>query len=115
VYDPNRPQQTPPQTPPQMQTFGASAYPIQEAASGVSIASLVCGIIGVLVGWIPIVGFIGLVLGIVAVATGIMGLQRPNGRGMAIAGLICGAVVIFLWVAVTIFLIVAAATVHGAN
>lgn len=98
-----------------MQTFGASPYPIQQAASGVSIASLVCGIIGVVIGWIPIVGFIGLVLAIVAVATGIMGLQRPNGRGMAIAGLICGAVVIFLWIGFTIFLIVAAATYHAAS
>jgi hypothetical protein len=103
VDDPNRPQLTPAQTPPQMQTFGASSYPIAQPASGAAIASLVCGILGLLTGWIPFVGVVGLVLGIVAVVTGIIGVRRTNGRGMAIAGLVCGSLgAIFMvgyWVA----------------
>jgi hypothetical protein len=102
----------PQQAPAPTQTFGASQYPIDPPASGASVAALVCGILGLLTGWIPIVGFIGLVLAIVAVIAGFIGLQRPNGRGMAIAGLICGALVILLWIGVTVLVIVAAATTH---
>ncbi|HEX3917077.1 MAG TPA: DUF4190 domain-containing protein [Caulobacteraceae bacterium] len=90
-----------------MQTFGESAYPIAQPASGAAIASLVCGILGLLTGWIPIVGIVGLALGIGAVITGIIGARRTNGRGMAIAGLVCGAIVILLWIVVTVIFVVA--------
>jgi prepilin-type processing-associated H-X9-DG protein len=51
-------------------------------SKGLAIAALVCGIVGFI---IPLVGLVGLILGIVALAT-----KRP-GKGMAIAGIVCGA------------------------
>ncbi|SFE52492.1 protein of unknown function [Paenibacillus algorifonticola] len=67
--------------------------PVQKT-NGAAIAALVCGITS----FIP---FIGVLLGIVAVVMGIVSLNqipktREQGRGMAIAGLICGAISLFL-------------------
>ena len=65
--------------------------------SGISIAAMVCGILGI----IPYIGF---VLGLLGIIFGAIGINQtgkdPNlgGRGMAIAGLVCGVVFIALWV-----------------
>jgi hypothetical protein len=62
--------------------------PPPRQSNGLAIASLVCGIVGML--------FFGIVLGPLAVIFGAVGLSRANrgasGRGQAIAGLILGIV-----------------------
>jgi hypothetical protein len=103
-------QQPPPGYPPPPYAY---AYQPPPSAPGVSIASLACGIGGLLFGWIPFVGIIGLFAAIAAVVTGILGLQRPHGRGFAIAGIICGALTIMIWCIGLVFIIVAAANYHG--
>lgn len=64
--------------------------------NGIAVAAMVCGIIAVLIAWIPFLVVVGLVLAILAVAFGIQGLRRAGavdtGRGVAIAGLVTGAV-----------------------
>ncbi len=50
---------------------------------GMSVAALVCGIVGLFFG--------GLILGPLAIIFGAIGMKR-DGRGMAIAGLVCGIV-----------------------
>jgi len=68
--------------------------------SGLAIASLVCGILSLVLFWAPWLGFI---LGIIAIVFGGVALRQtgrePNieGRGMAIAGLVCGIVGIAGW------------------
>ena len=52
-----------------------------------SIAALVCGIVGLFYG--------GLILGPLAIVFGVIGMKR-DGRGMAIAGLACGIVATLL-------------------
>lgn len=69
--------------------------------NGLSVAGLVCGIVGVIMSFIPIVNFLlGSVLGILAVVFGAIAKKR-DGSGMA--GLVLGVitlVVILLWVIV---------------
>lgn len=60
-----------------------------QPSNGLAIASLVLGIISVLITWIPLIGMLGTVLAVVGLVLGILALQKPGGRGMAIAGLVC--------------------------
>lgn len=59
---------------------------VPDKASGVAVASLVCGILGLLLFWIPVVDIglclAGLICSIVALA------KQHNGKGLAIAGLV---------------------------
>lgn len=61
-----------------------------------AIAAGVCGIIAVVLCWIPFVDYLSIVLGVLAVIFGIIGLRRADaygsGRVMAITGIVCGAV-----------------------
>ncbi|MDY6054674.1 DUF4190 domain-containing protein [Micrococcus sp.] len=72
--------------------YGAAA-PAEESGTGLSIASMVLGILSV------IGGFSLVVLPIVGVVLGHMGLKRePRGRGFAIAGLVTNYVALLLLV-----------------
>ena len=63
---------------------------------GLSIASLVVALASVLFGWTFIAPIAALVLGI-------MGLRRePEGRGLAWAGIIVSAVVLFGWILIVL-------------
>jgi Domain of unknown function (DUF4190) len=82
-----------PQAPPPPPGYGYGGYPQpQTRSNGLAVASLVCGIIGLLI--------FGVVLGPLAVVFGAIGLSRANqgasGKGMAIAGLVLGAVATIL-------------------
>ena len=82
--------------------------PRRPPAAGVSIASLVCGIgRGCWTTWIPVVGFIGLICGIAGLITGIIGAQRPNGRPMAIIGIVCSALGLLIFIAWLVFWVIA--------
>ena len=64
---------------------------VSKGNNGLSIASLVLGILGILTSLFGI----GWLFGIAALVTGIIGLVQINnkgggGKGMAIAGLVCG-------------------------
>lgn len=53
--------------------------------NGPGIASMVLGIIGVLIFWFP---FIGLPVSIVGLILASVGMKRTDGKGFAIAGLV---------------------------
>lgn len=62
---------------------------------GVAVAALVCGILALLLSWVPIIGLVAFPLGIAAVVTGVIGLRKSKepgygGRGLAIGGLVTG-------------------------
>ncbi|MBO0729899.1 MAG: DUF4190 domain-containing protein [Acidimicrobiaceae bacterium] len=64
--------------------------------NGLGVAGMVCGIIGLVFGFIPLFGiFFAVPLGILGVVFGAVGLRRvsrqeANNRGVAIAGLVTG-------------------------
>ena len=63
---------------------------------GMSIAALVCGILGLVGGWIPVVGYFTLVLAILGIVFGAKGMKiakvTGEGKGLATAGLVLGIV-----------------------
>jgi len=73
----------------------------RQRTSGLAIASMVCGILSLVFFWVPLFGFL---LGIIAIIFGAVAIRQigrePNlgGRGMAIAGLVCGIVGVAGWV-----------------
>ena len=62
-----------------------------------SIAALVCGILGIVGGFIPVVQYFTTVLSILAIIFGVMGRKRMGGKsGLATAGLVLGIVALAL-------------------
>jgi hypothetical protein len=56
--------------------------------SGLVVASLVLGIIGVALSLIPIINNVSFVLGIIGLVLGVVGLIKKNKKGLGIAGII---------------------------
>ncbi|MCI1020498.1 DUF4190 domain-containing protein [Microbacterium sp. C5A9] len=88
--------------------YGGQYTPVSRPTSGLALTSLICGIAGVVLFWL----FLPMLASIVAVITGHMALRQikadPSlgGRGMAIAGVIMGYVMVaflVLSIAVTVF------------
>ena len=77
-------------------TGGAPGFPAERPGNGIATASMTCGIIALLLVWIPFVVVIGMVLAILAIVFGVKGLRRSSeaerGRGFAVAGLVTGIV-----------------------
>ena len=106
-----------PPAPPQPPVYGApqQAYaPVGPKNDGMSIAGLVCGISGLATLLLCGIGLIPAILGVVF---GVIGMKKVDasggslkGRGMALAGAICGAVAIGLFVVYMIFVIIRVAT-----
>lgn len=71
---------------------------MENKKSGLATASMVLGIIGIVLSFIPIINNVAFVLGILAIIFGIIPLVKKAGKGKAIAGLVLGilAVVITL-------------------
>lgn len=67
--------------------------------SGLATASLVLGIIGVVLSFIPIINNIAFVLGILAFVFGLITLIKKIGKGKSIAGLILGILAIIITLA----------------
>ncbi len=91
---------------PSQASFSEPAYSEQPESSGTGVGAMVCGIISLVLCWIPIVG---LVLGIVAVVLGGKGRQTlpPDKRGMALAGFIMGIIGMVIGIIMLIAMIVA--------
>ncbi|MCK9459243.1 MAG: hypothetical protein M0R80_06355 [Proteobacteria bacterium] len=62
-----------------------------------SVAAMVLAILGLVICWIPYVGFLGVLLGIVALILGIVSMKSPSGnKGLGIVGLVIGAIVLIV-------------------
>lgn len=90
---------------PQGGYYGA---PTPTRTNGLAIAALVVGILSLLFSWVPIAGAIG---GVVAIVLGIVAMKKVTaevgGKGLALGGLITGALAFLIGVAVTILMFVA--------
>lgn len=68
--------------------------PSEPPRSGLAIAAMVCGIVGMFL--CPLVGLAGLILGIIALVRMYEAPQQYRGKGMAIAGICTGALSVVL-------------------
>ena len=63
---------------------------------GMSIAALVCGILGIIGSWFPVVRYFTLVLAILGIVFGAKGMKNAKatgeGKGLAVAGLVLGII-----------------------
>ena len=87
--------------------YGSGGQPPggQPRSNGLAIAALVCGIIALLLCWIPVVNFLSIVLGIVALITGGLGLRNAaqrGGKGLAIGGLVTGGLALLASIVVLV-------------
>lgn len=83
-------------------------------ANGMAIASLVLGIVSVLIVWIPIVGVLGSVMALIGLVLGILALRRDGGRGLAIGGIVCSGVsLVITAVVLGLMALVITAAVHS--
>lgn len=78
---------------------GMPGAPVPEKASGLAIASLILSILGVLCG---VTAIVGIILGAVELSKIKRGESSEKGRGLALAGVIIGAVVLALGIIFTI-------------
>jgi len=120
MTNPNDPYQQPPQQPgygqpppgygqypgygpgqyPPAPQYGPPGYgPPPGQSNGMAVTGMVCGIIGLVLFWLPVVGWILAILGIIFGGVGIAKANAggPN-KGMAIAGVVLGIVSISLYV-----------------
>jgi hypothetical protein len=77
-----------------------------------ALAAMIVGILSLLIAWIPFIGILGTIGGIVALVLGFVGRGRikktgAGGNGMAITGIATGAIAIALSVLITGFFFVA--------
>ena len=78
--------------------------------NGPGIASLVLGIIGGIICWIP---FVGLPLPIVGLVLATVGMKRIDGKGLAIAGLVLSIIALVVSACITVLTIIGAASSHS--
>lgn len=65
-------------------------------AKNFSIAALICGIVGIIGGWIPVVQYFTLVIAILGIVFGVIGKKKSKeageATGLATAGLVLGII-----------------------
>jgi Domain of unknown function (DUF4190) len=75
--------------------------------NGMAITGMVCGILGIVLFWIP---YVGVILGILGLVFGFLGRSRAAqlggvGQGMAVAGIVTGAIAVVAGVAWIIYIL----------
>jgi hypothetical protein len=76
-------------------------YAAGQQGNGIGIAAGVCGIVAVVLCWIPFVDYVSIILGALAIIFGALGLRHANtdggaGKGMAITGIVTGIVALVI-------------------
>ncbi|MEQ2527880.1 DUF4190 domain-containing protein [Bacillaceae bacterium CLA-AA-H227] len=62
-----------------------------QQGNGLAVTALVLGIVGLVLGWVPVLPY---PLGILAIIFGFIGMRKPIKKGLAITGLITGIITI---------------------
>ncbi|HMJ74506.1 MAG TPA: DUF4190 domain-containing protein [Iamia sp.] len=97
--------------------YGQPGYGAAPASNGMAIAALILGIISLLGSLVPIVGWFMWPFALAAIGLGFAGASRAGkiggvGKGMAVGGLITGALALLAAIAWTVILVVAADDVN---
>jgi hypothetical protein len=75
---------------------GGFHVPSARVGNGTAVAGMVCGIVSLVVGWVPLVGLLGIVAAIVGLSLSIPGLARARETGerraFAITGIVTSAI-----------------------
>lgn len=84
-------------------------YATQPKTNGLCIASLVTALAPLVINWIPVVQWFGLLSSIAAIILGAIGMKKvkesngaETGKGLAVAGIVIGAVDILLFIIVVV-------------
>lgn len=80
------------ETPPHQHQPGYTPQPPFAEKKGMAIASMVIGIVAIVLSIIPVLGLVSFILGPIAVILGIVSLVQKRGKGQAITGVITGAI-----------------------
>jgi hypothetical protein len=100
----------PPGLPGPQGPVGPTGSPVRRAGNGIALAGMVCGIVGLVTGWVPFFGVIGIVASIVGLSLSIPGLRRSRDTGerraFAITGIITSTLGILVGVLGIIFTVV---------
>jgi hypothetical protein len=87
---------------------GPAQQPAAEGgpSNGLALAALIVGLVSLGIAWIPFVGLLGVMGGLVALLLGTFGRGRArriaNGAGLALGGIITGVLAILLGIATTV-------------
>lgn len=79
--------------------YAPQASPSTTKPKALALSALIVGIVAFLTGLLPVVG---IVIGIAAIALGVLALVRKQSKGMSITGIILGAIAALVSVAMTI-------------
>ena len=84
---------------PQTVQPGPNVY-VQQAppseTNGLGVASLVLGLVSLATVWIPLVGLIAWITAPLGLILGFMGMGKPVGRGVTIAGIVCSGIALVI-------------------
>jgi len=76
---------------------------VRPPSNGLGIGGMVCGIIGLVFGWVPWLGIPLAVIGAALSGAGIAtASKRGVGKGAAVAGLVCSVIALALWIIVAV-------------
>ncbi|MBR5714718.1 MAG: DUF4190 domain-containing protein, partial [Clostridia bacterium] len=71
-------------------------YQSNGSSKGISIAALVCGIVGIVGAWFPVICYFALIIAIVGIVLGAIGMKKAKENneptGLATAGLVLGII-----------------------
>ncbi|WP_246238187.1 hypothetical protein [Alkalicoccus luteus] len=81
----------------------------KEDTNGMATAALVLGIIGLVIGIVPFIGWFVMPLWILAVVFGIIGMQKEIKKGMALTGVILGGITILYKIGFWVLMIIGSA------
>ncbi|GIN59038.1 hypothetical protein [Lederbergia ruris] len=81
----------------------------KEETNGLATAAMVLGIIGIILGVIPFIGWFTLPLWLLAIIFGFIGMRNPVKKGFAITGIILGTLTFVYKIGFWIVLILSSA------
>ena len=78
------------------------------------IISLIFALVGLFIGWIPVIGWFGILFPIIAIIFGAIGIKKDDSSGMAIAGLVIGCISLLCIILVIVVFAALFAAMFGA-
>jgi len=82
----------------------------ESSGNGLALAAMITGIVGLILSFIPLIGFLSWIICPIAAVLGFIALGKSTGKGMAITGIVTGILGVLVCIAwITIFAAVGSA------